>query len=295
MDNVDFSSRSGPNGFGQRLAVGLSRLGHILVDPGQAADVHLAFIHVTKGIGRTPIVQRLDGVWFNLDQDWAAMNASLHQTYQVAHSVIAQSGFDRKLIETFFGKHDGLTVIRNGTDVDYIRSLDPLHVPQLQGVERVWSCASSWRPHKRLAENVRYFREHAGANDCLIIAGANPDHVVADPRVFYAGDLNRQTLLQLYRSTDVFMHLAYLDHCPNVVVEARAAGCHIVCASSGGTEEVAGLDSTVIEEDEWDFQPCRLYEPPSLDFTRTRPGQYDFPIDIEGVTRAYVRVMEGAL
>ena len=34
----------------------------------------------------------------------------------------------------------------------------------------VWSCASSWRPHKRLNENIRYFLEFAPKNSILAVA-----------------------------------------------------------------------------------------------------------------------------
>lgn len=290
FDNVDFSSRSGPNSFGHRLAVGLSKLGHIVVGAHERPDVQLAFINATR-TGDTPIVQRLDGVWFNSAQDWRAQNAPIMMTYDVASRVIVQSEFDKRLVEAFFGPRDNIIVIHNGADIEYIQSLDPLCVPTLEGVDRVWSCASSWRPHKRLAENIRYFKEHAGPKDVLVIAGANPDVAIADPRIFYTGDLDKETLLRLYRSTDNFLHLASTDHCPNVVVEARAAGCHIICASSGGTEEVAGLNSTVIEEDEWDFKPFKLYEPPSLDFNRKRQGKFDVDIDMGLISKKYESVL----
>ena len=288
FDNVLFSSRSGPNSFGLKLARALSILGHTIVEPHERPDVQLSFIQAMNRVA--PIVQRIDGVWFNQAQDWRALNAPILQTFRDAEHVIVQSEFDKRLVKRFLGDRD-MTVIHNGTDVGAIASLDPLHVPGLMEVEKVWSCASSWRPHKRLAENVRYFLEHAGKNDCLVIAGANPDIVVADPRVFYAGDLETTMLHQLYRSSDYFLHLAWLDHCPNVVVDARAAGCHIICASSGGTHEVAGENATVIVEDDWDFEPCMLYEPPRLDFTRVRAGILGASIDIDEVAVAYAEVL----
>jgi len=82
-------------------------------------------------------------------------------------------------------------------------------------------------------------------------------------------------LVALYRAADYFIHLAWLDHCPNVVVDARAAGAQIICSSAGGTKEIAGPDAVIIEEDEWDFEPCKLYEPPPMDFSRKQKNQYE--------------------
>ena len=42
-------------------------------------------------------------------------------------------------------------------------------------------------------------------------------------------------IYKMYKASTHFVHLAWLDHCPNVVVDARASGCKIVCSSAGGT------------------------------------------------------------
>ena len=294
FDNVQFNSRSGPNSFGKKLAVALSHRGHTIVNEDEDPDVQLTFIQTVANHAKR-LVQRLDGVWFNVDQDWQAQNQLLFLTFKAADAVIAQSNFDLQLIEKFFGHHDNITVIPNGTDKEFVESIELMSVPQLVGVEKVWSCASDWRPHKRLVDNVRYFQEHAGSKDCLVIAGANAmnSYRVADPRVFYAGDLQYPQLLSLMRSSDVFLHLAWLDHCPNVVIDAQAAGCHIICSSTGGTAEIAGPDSTVIEEEPWDFTPVKLYEPPVMDFTRKRKGEGGDVSDIADTAVLYERVLKG--
>lgn len=288
IDNVDFNSKSGPNGFGKKLAVSLSHSGHTIVDSYENPDVQLSFIQTLQKVA--PIVQRLDGIYFNSAADWASQNKLIKETYDMADAVIAQSFFDKKLIEKFFGQRE-INVIHNGTDLTYIDSIGALQSSTMSGFEKVWSCASSWRPHKRLKENIRYFQEHAGKNDCLIIAGENASVSVSDKRIFYAGDLNYQTLISLFKTSDYFLHLAWLDHCPNVVVDAKAAGCKLICSSAGGTAELATENDIVILENDWNFEPCKLYEPPAMDFSNVAKGNYKQNYDISFCTKQYVDVL----
>jgi len=139
-----------------------------------------------------------------------------------------------------------------------------------------------------LKDNIRYFLEHKGENDCLVVAG-KPDYYVKDPNIFYVGELSYEKLLSLYKRSKYFLHLAWLDHCPNVVVDARASGCQIVCSSAGGTREIAGLDSTIIMEDEWDYKPTKLYSPPPLNFQRKIKNIYDVEYNMSTVTEKYIK------
>ena len=94
----------------------------------------------------------------------------------------------------------------------------------------------------------------------------NPD----PQKILFLGELGITNLFSLYRRSDYFIHLGRFDNCPNVVVDARAAGCQIICSSLGGTIEVAGTGATVIEEDEWDFVSFECNVPSSLDFSRKK-------------------------
>ena len=298
FDNVDFHSRRGPHLFGQKLAAALARRGHLIVGAGERPDVQLTFIESSiRGRKRAPLIHRLDGIWFNTVQDWRAANVPIRRTFAAADAVVYQSEFDKRLVERFFGPREPFRIIPNGTELQRIQSAPPLRIPFDRTPEKVWSCASSWRPHKRLGENIRYFREHAGPRDCLLIAGAGPEvdpRRTRDRRIRYLGDLEYETLLSMYRASDCFLHLAWLDHCPNVVVDARAAGCRIVCSSSGGTREVAGPDATLILEDEWDFEPCDLYSPPRMDIAKTAVNGLDADIRIESCAQEYEKAFAAA-
>ena len=122
-----------------------------------------------------------------------------------------------------------------------------------------------------------------------MIAGANPDYDAQHERIFYAGNLEWDQLISLYKRSKYFIHLALMDHCPNVVVDARAAGCKIICSSSGGTKEIAGINSVIVQDMEWDFKPFKLYEPPTLDFSLGCPlPEIVKSIDIKDVADSYL-------
>jgi glycosyltransferase involved in cell wall biosynthesis len=290
FDNVNFSSSSGPNSFAGKLAKSLMKMGH-KINEGPECDVQLAFIQANQILG--PIVQRLDGIYFNSEQDWKTLNKPIQETYNLATAVIFQSKFNKELTEKYFGKKPDNIVINNGTDLDLIEKIDPISHPELDKFENIWSCASSWRPHKRLSENVRYFLEHSSEKDCLVIAGNNPDYEINHERVFYVGSLSWHQLIALYKRSKYFLHLALMDHCPNVVVDARAAGCKIICSSSGGTKEIAGSNSVIIQDMDWDYLPFKLYEPCSLDFEKILDyNQSETSINIDDVAQNYLDLFE---
>ena len=114
-------------------------------------------------------------------------------------------------------------------------------------------------------------------------------------RIYYTGNLKHETLVALYKRSSTFIHLGRFDNCPNVVVDARASGCHIVCASLGGTIEIAGVDATVLQEEQWDYQPLDLYNPPNLDFSKKQKNVWDIDINMEKVAEKYVTILTSAL
>lgn len=296
FDNVDFSSNSGPNGFGKKLASVLVKDNIIFTTPPYNVDVQLTFIESRLG-KRAPTVHRLDGVYFNSAQDWKSLNSSIKRTFDIADAVIYQTEFDKSLVNKFFGDRDNGHVINNGTDLAAISMIDVAKLPEIdEKYDVVWACASQWRPHKRLSENVRYFQEHRGMKDCLLVAGELnvPAGSINDNLrdVYFLGNLVWEDLISLYKRAKKFIHLSLCDHCPNVVVDAHACGCEIICSSTGGTEEIAGLNSTVIIEPEWNFEPFALYEPAKLDFTKFRQGKFRSNHDIVEVAKHYQEILE---
>ena len=112
-----------------------------------------------------------------------------------------------------------------------------------------------------------------------------------DNRIVLMGELDYMSLLSLYKRSSTFVHLAYLDHCPNVVVDAQAAGCIIICSSTGGTSEIVENGTIVIEE-EWNFKPCKLYNPPEIKFNQFKHFSMTKNRNIVNCAEKYYRIME---
>ena len=267
--NFNPESNSGPNKFSRQLfKTMMSNHGVVIESSNRDADVEFCLIQQQVRKVK-PMLMRLDGIYFNSDHDYNRQNAPIKFSYDNADAVVFQSNFNKQLTEKWFGEHRNSHVIHNAPDVSIIRRVNSRFFNSLFGEDtEVWSCASKWRPHKRLSDNIKYFFEFAPKDAVMAVAGpiSGEQLTIPEPnRVFLLGDLDYMSLLSLYKRSKKFVHLAYLDHCPNVVVDAQASGCHIVCSSSGGTKEIVS-NGTVIHEAEWDLTPTRLYNPPQMDY-----------------------------
>jgi len=289
FENVDFQSRSGPNGFGLKLARAFSQLGHSIVS--DSPDVRLTFINGLNTF--SPNVLRLDGIYFNSEQDWQRMNTPIRASYEFANAVIVQSEFNKKLTEKYFGKRDGIHVVHNGTDISLIDKIPAAILGNGIPRENVWMCASAWRPHKRLQDNIRLFIELSGKDDILLVAGKDAQQHTDynNSRVKFMGELNWESMISCMKASSKFIHLSWLDHCPNVVVDANACGCTVFCSSSGGTQEVAGKSAVIIKEDEWDMSPTKLYNPPKINFNNLVDNFININVNIESTCLKYENIL----
>jgi glycosyltransferase involved in cell wall biosynthesis len=265
-------------------------MGHIAGSEIADPQVQLSFIMMTQKLA--PVALRLDGIYFNTRQDWESQNEPIRRSFETSDLIVYQSNFNKRLTETYFGNHKKSVVINNGTCFSTISNIQPLSHGAFDKYSEVWSCASSWRPHKRLKDNINYFLENAPSDSCLVVAGENPDHLIKHQRVFYVGKLTWEQCISLYKRSKKFIHLAFLDHCPNVVVDARASGCELIITSSGGTKELADKNSVIIKDLDWDMAPLDLYAPPSLDYSALIKNELEVNIDIVDVAKRYVHALE---
>ncbi len=276
--NFNPNSNSGPNKFTRTLFSKLISDNKVEITDQESADIEFCVIQ-QQANNIKPMILRLDGIYFNSDQDFKQQNAPIKFAYENAEAVIFQSNFNKKLTESWFGPHKNGNVIHNASDPKIIHH--PLILDTFNKInwpwnkeKEVWCSAASWRPHKRLLQNILYFLNHAPKDAIFAIAGSlgmdeAKSYLNMSDRICYLGELNYEQLICLYHRSSTFVHLAYLDHCPNVVIDAQEAGCKIICSSTGGTNEIVNKGIMIIEE-EWDLKPCQLYKPPQMDFSKAK-------------------------
>jgi len=298
IDNVNFSSSSGPNTFAHRLANALvSGFDIDLVGPNDYYDAFLCFIEPThEPRSGSKFVQRLDGIWFKPDQ-FQTHNDKIKWAYDNAHHVIWQSNFDMQMTTIWWGDRVG-TVIHNGIS---LRDRDiniPERLANLRDKhDRIFVTSANWHRQKRLKENVELFQELGQENDIMLVLGRDPDYHTSDPRVTFLGEQSHETCLQIYSISDWMIHLAWLDHCPNVVIEAISCGCPIICTDSGGTKEIVRENGIILKEDsEYKFELLDYDMPYNLSLPRIqliKPTiDYSY-INIGLVASKYMDVLTG--
>ena len=277
FDNVNFSSRSGPNTFASRLATVLTERGHEIVGYSDPHDSVLVFIEPTRQWKKDArVVQRLDGIWFKPEQ-FETHNRLIKWAYDNCHSVVWQSVFDYNMTTHHWGQKKGV-VIRNGIDADKVVVTNHKLKEIRRQNQKVFVCSANWHRQKRLKENIEAYDllSKQYESSCLIVLGSNPDHVVERSDVIYFGNINHGLCLQVYAMSDAMIHLAWLDHCPNVVVEAVSQGCPVICTDSGGTKEIIGEGGLVIPETrQYNYELTNYDDPYSLDLSLLKKVQIE--------------------
>lgn len=271
LDNVNMGSTSGPNSFAKRLVIGLIESGHeVELYDGRNADVSIVFIEPSGRPLANKVVQRLDGIWFS-PSEFKTKNSAIKWMYENSDGVIWQSEFDKGMTTKWWGQPKSGTVIRNGINASEIKKFKIPALEQIrQQYEMLFVCSANWHPQKRLETNVelykwlRTFYTSAG----LIVLGSNAIKV-ADPHIFYAGSQPHDVCLEIFSASNWMLHTAWLDHCPNTVVEALSQGTPVICSEQGGTKElVQGYGIVLKENAEYNFELTDYDKPPALDITQ---------------------------
>ena len=164
----------------------------------------------------------------------------------MADAVVYQSGLSKKMCEKYLAKRKTEThsVIHNGID-----PTDWSHIKDHKGVNIV-SCAK-WRRFKRLPEIIEIFKKFSAKRKkrgkevpVLHIIGpmGRGAAKIESDNIIYYDRLDSEKIKKIYRTADVYLHLAKKDSCPSTVVEAIAAGIPVITTNAcGGATELCKL------------------------------------------------------
>lgn len=305
LDNVNMSSNSGPNSFGKRLAMALIESGHeVELYDGRKADVSIVFIEPSGRPLAKKVVQRLDGIWFS-PEEFETKNSSIKKLYQTADGVIWQSEFDKGMTTKWWGYPKKFEIIRNGINAPEIKKFQIPALEQMrQQYEMLFVCSANWHPQKRLMQNIELYKHLRNfySSAALIVLGSNPIKV-ADPHIFYAGSQPYEVCLEIFSAANWMLHLAWLDHCPNTVVESLSQGTPVICSEHGGTKElVQGYGVILKEEKQYNFELTNYDDPPKIDVSQIKnrlPNKNDlspcFDVSIQRALNDYLLFLESVL
>ena len=98
--NFNPQSNSGPNKFTRQLFRKLISEKGFKITSQEDCEVEFCLIQQTAH-KKKPMVLRLDGIYFNSEQDFKSQNAPIKFSYDNADAVVFQSEFNKKLTEIF--------------------------------------------------------------------------------------------------------------------------------------------------------------------------------------------------
>jgi glycosyltransferase involved in cell wall biosynthesis len=212
-----------------------------------------------KYIKKSKLICRLDGLAINTDQDYKSSNNKIYKAIKDSNAIVYQNIFCKDSYESFFPKlkKQKSKCIFNG---NVIKSHNAKEFSFLANVK--------WRPHKRVKETAECFARacEMGLNSKLYITGevCREDRIKHNS-IIYVGWVQDVVLEQFLAKCSFGLHLAWLDWCPNTVVEYLCNGMSVLCSSSGGTRHVVKDSGIYFADNKWDFKPHKLYSPPKID------------------------------
>jgi glycosyltransferase involved in cell wall biosynthesis len=269
----------GPGIFGGRLKKQLEKNGHKFVDPyvsGEIPDKNISIIQGDRIAGCHLNVLRLDGLYFdsessNNDQ----MNSGIFKSFDQADHIVYQSQFSKDMYHSFYGRKDPSqeSIIHNGLDQEeFLSNVKPVKLsdPVFSKYGKICVASASWRRHKRLEETIEAFKDPKLKNVLLIALGGMPyikDKSSIPDNVLLTPLLKPEQTASIYCMADAMIHLAWLDWCPNTVVEGLSCGAPVLCSHNGGTKELVKNNGVVVQLEE-DYEigvRVPLYNPPKVD------------------------------
>lgn len=182
---------------------------------------------VVRNIFHFPYVLRIDGIYFdrrNTFGDNAALNRRIFDSISHANGVLFQSEFSRRLVEGHYGEiRNPHTVIINGAPISLC------HKKAASSDKKIIVCSANWRPNKRLTAIVETVKKLRKNIECeLIILGDIGSNKVEESNFIQVLGKQPHSVVSSYLDkADLFIHLSWLDPCPNSVVEAIAHVCRL--------------------------------------------------------------------
>ena len=245
----------GPWFFARRLAEALKKSG---LNHEAESNNRITLIKGTPKPKANNIL-RLDGLYFYKCRE----NKDIFKAYEAFDHIVFQGKFCKDQYEAFTGTVRPHTTIRNGVDDAFFNPSTEI----IKADNPVVVASAHWRRHKRLDEIVEAFSSPKLKNVELWVLNGKGFKKPVTENVKLLNNYPLPKLPGVLQSCTAMIHLAWLDWCPNSVVEGLASGLPVLCSHNGGTKELVKEDGIVIqlEEDYKIGTKLNLYSPPKVD------------------------------
>lgn len=265
---------SGKHKFFQRVRENICDLGCKVVHASEKSDIHF-YINNPSPKSRVNI-KRLDGVYFDGTNGTKTKNAGILHSMKISDGIIYQSQYCKdygcKILN--FNSNKPCAIIYNGCDPkEFLVTPKDIGCPYFLAL-------CKWRRHKRLKESIDGFIKADIKGVKLVVCGP-PDYHVYNSNIFYAGDLHREDLARYISGCLGTVHLAWIDWCPNSVVESIVAGKQVIHTNSGGTSEIVKGRGYMVEDKVWHGEQASPKNPPDLNINEVAEAyikSYNNPI-----------------
>ena len=307
----------GPDTFRSRLIKATKRDSEIEVvnDINKKFNIELVFIKKTEK-HKKPYILRASSCYY-LDKYKIWNNKPIAVSVKKAEYVIFQSKFGYKLynrvlrLESRDLIKNGYKVIYNGVDLDYLKSIEP----SIKIEPRSFVACARWDPNKRLHSMIKGFLA-AGLKKHLYIIGG---YGIEDRKnklkdiakkynskyIHVLGEKNNKETISIMKACDYFIHLAFIDICPNVVVEALSCGLNVLCTNLGGTSELVKKNGVILKVDKFWKTKYLKKDVKNLDKLRSnivakgiskiiklKKNGFRYDFDINKIAKEYINIVK---
>jgi glycosyltransferase involved in cell wall biosynthesis len=244
---------SGKGKFLLRLIDALGDRG-VKLSSEKSADVELGIVY-WKHMLNVPRVLRIDGVHIMESPKLESSNKNIRSSIKHSDAVIFQSQFSKRIATTVLGIEPKRSfVIYNGDTKDRF-NVTQIESPYPNNVIMVAHWGKD-RPAKRLVPMLRiarkYTREHNDVRFWVIGTVINRVRSkYASDQIVFTGEIEDPLLRRYQVRADVMLNLAWVDWCPNAVVESLCAGTPVICSNGSGVAEIVRDCGTVLDLDEF--------------------------------------------
>ncbi len=203
----------------------------------------------------TPLVTSIRGTDVLIREDLGyglrrdkGYDVALRHLFTKARRVLTATGFMRRTTEALGAPARTLRVLDKGVDAEtFMPPADREAVKRaLRLSGPVVLAVGSLKRRKGFEAIIDALAPLKAEPWTLVICGSGEEHAALErraadagiaSRTVFAGHVSRADIPTWFAAADVFVHAAELEAAGNVVLEALAAGCAVVCTDSGGPGE----------------------------------------------------------